>query len=64
MPPPTIRTLRRQNTCLRKRVTKHEREKATVRNGQRALKWAHRYIKHGSQWNLMQLKRALKELNP
>ena len=59
-----IPTLRRQKTCLEKRVRHMERDQAEVKRGQRVIKWAARWADGQGTWNAIQLRRAVKAFQP
>lgn len=54
-----LRVVRRQNTCLRKRLTAAELAVVKVRSAARVLRWARRWAQSPGGWNEIQLKIAV-----
>jgi hypothetical protein len=58
-----IRVLRRQKTCLEKRVRQLSRDKASVRRGLNVIRHAQRFVDGETDWERIQLKRAIKRFS-
>lgn len=58
-----LAVVRRQKTCLEKRVRQLERNEALVISATNVIKWARRWAQAGTDWDAQQLKIAVKRLD-